>query len=216
MRAAKLDDYLAGWSRLHGGYRPTGLTRRYLRLVHAAAQPLQAVPPDVLTGIGVLIALAALLPAWLGGSWAALAAVVIAVSGVADSLDGAVAVLTGRSTRWGYVIDSVSDRVADLAYLGALWLLGAPAWLCVGAGAALFLLEYTRARANAAAMDELAIVTVGERPTRILIIAVFALYGAAVDPVWYDLAAAAIVGLSLGGLTQLLVAVRRSGLLGGR
>jgi CDP-diacylglycerol--glycerol-3-phosphate 3-phosphatidyltransferase len=203
------DAFLAGWTGLHGGYRPMGLVRGYLRVIYAAAQPLRGFPPDVLTGAGLLIALTALLPARLGGAWAVLAALLVAASGLADSLDGAVAVLAGRATRWGYVLDSVADRAGDLAHIGVLWLLGAPGWLCATAGAALFLLEYTRARAIAAGMEEVGVVTMGERPTRIVVGTVFLLCGAAVDPVWYDLGTAAIAGLSLLGLGQLFVAVRR-------
>jgi phosphatidylglycerophosphate synthase len=167
------------------------------------------VPPDALTAAGLLVALAALVPAWLGGRWATLAAAVVLVSAAADSLDGAVAVLAGRETRWGHVLDSVADRVADVAYLAVFWLLGAPGWICALAGAALFLLEYARARANAAGMDDVGVVTVGERPTRVVVTAVFALCGGLIDPIWHGLGAVVIAALALVGLAQLLVAVRR-------
>jgi CDP-diacylglycerol--glycerol-3-phosphate 3-phosphatidyltransferase len=73
----------------------------------------------------VLVSLAAAALAWLDGRWLILAALVVVLSGLLDNLDGAVAVLTGRSTRWGYVLDSTADRVSDLAYVGALLLAGA-------------------------------------------------------------------------------------------
>jgi phosphatidylglycerophosphate synthase len=183
--------------------------RGYLRLVYAAARSVRGVPPDLLTAAGLIVALAALVPAWLGGGWAALAAAAVVVSALADSLDGAVAVLSGRATRWGAVIDSVSDRVADLAYLGVLWLLGAAGWRCALAGAALFLLEYARARATAVGMEAVGVITVGERPARIAVVSAFVVCGALVDPVWYDLGAIATAALSFVGLSQLLVVVRR-------
>ncbi len=78
----------------------------------------------------------------------------VAASGLLDSLDGAVAVLTDRATRWGAVLDSVVDRVSDALYLVALWLVGAPAWACVvGRRAAARLQEYARARATAVGMS---------------------------------------------------------------
>jgi len=203
------DDYLAGWSQLHGGYQPTGLVRGYLRVVYAVVRPFHRLPPDVLTAVGLLVALAALVPAGFGGRWGVLAAAAVVVSALADSLDGAVAVLAGRATRWGAVLDSVTDRVADLAYVGVLWLLGSPGWVCAAAGAALFLLEYARARSDASGMDEVGVITVGERPTRVVVVTTCALCGALIDPVWYGLGAAAVAGLSLVGLGQLLIAVRR-------
>ena len=63
-----------------------------------------------------------------------LAVVLVVVSGLLDGLDGAVAVLTDRATRWGHVLDSLVDRCSDGLYLVALWLVGAPAGVCVAAG----------------------------------------------------------------------------------
>jgi len=51
---------------------------------------------------------------------------------VVEVVGTAVAALTDRVTELGYVLDSMVDRISDGCYLLALWLLGAPAWLCVG------------------------------------------------------------------------------------
>jgi CDP-diacylglycerol--glycerol-3-phosphate 3-phosphatidyltransferase len=109
-------------------------------------------------------------------------AALVVLSTVADSADGAVAIITNRVTRLGYVYDSVVDRLGEAAWLAALWLLGAPAWLAVLAGAVTWLQEYLRARASAAAMKEIGGVTVAERPTRAII---------------------AAIGLALAGLAEL-------------
>ncbi|MGN6246169.1 MAG: CDP-alcohol phosphatidyltransferase family protein [Motilibacteraceae bacterium] len=210
------DTYFTSWSALHGGYDPRGsrLVGPWLSLTYLAARPFAAlrVPPDVVTLLGLLVsgAVAALAP--LGGRWLLLAALVTVLSGFTDNLDGAVAVLTDRATRWGYVLDSVVDRVSDGLYLLALWLVGAPAGVCVGAGAVMVLQEYARARAGAAGMAEVGVVTVWERPSRIIVTAMF-LVGAGI----YDSAsenwatAGALAWLTLGvvGLAQLLVVVRR-------
>ena len=42
-----------------------------------------------------------------------LAALLVGASGLLDNLDGAVAVLSGRTSRWGFVLDSGCDRLAD-------------------------------------------------------------------------------------------------------
>jgi CDP-diacylglycerol--glycerol-3-phosphate 3-phosphatidyltransferase len=141
-----------------------------------------------------------------------LAAVVVGASGVLDSVDGAVAVMSGRVTRWGAVLDSVVDRLSDLLYLLALWLLGAPAALCLAAAVLLVTHEYTRARATAVGLDDVGIITVGERPTRVIVVAMF-LLGAGVYPgsaeTWATAGAAVSVLVGVVALAQLLVVVRR-------
>ncbi len=209
-------DYLARWSQLHGGYDPSEsrLTHLYLTIVYAVARPLAAtrVPPDAVTLLGVGLSGVVVWVASLGGRWPILAFALVAVSGLVDSLDGAVAVLTDRVTRWGYVLDSVADRVSDGLYLVALWVLGADVWVCVAAGALMMLQEYARARATAGGLDDIGIVTVWERPTRVIATAMFllgcGLYPSAADS-WAQAGAYAWLVLGVIGLTQLLAMVRR-------
>jgi phosphatidylglycerophosphate synthase len=208
------DDYFDGWAALHGGYDPRGsaLVRRWLALTYAVARPLArvGVAPDPVTGLAVLASAAAAALAAAGGRWSLLAALVVVCSGLLDSVDGAVAVLTSRATGWGHVLDSVADRVSDTAYLVALWLAGAPVPLCVAGGVLMFLQEYARARAGSAGLTEVGVVTVWERPTRVIVTAAFLLcVGLFLDDVWAGLGVAAWVGLGAVGLVQLLVVVRR-------
>lgn len=210
------DAYFDRWAQLHGGYDPRSsrLTGAWLTLAYTLARPLALlrVPPDVVTALGALVSGLAVYLAWLGEPWLVAAAVVVALSGVADNLDGAVAVMTGRTTRWGFVLDSVVDRVSDALYLVALWVVGAPGWLCVLGGALMGLQEYTRARAGNAGMSEIGVVTVWERPTRVIVTAMFllgaGLYAAAAQQ-WATAGAAAWATLGVVGLVQLVVVVRR-------
>jgi len=209
------DDYAGAWSQLHGGFDPRQanfLVRGWVRIAYAVGSWLgrRRVGPMAVTTAGLLICF--LVPAsvlLLDRPGVFLAAVLVLVAALADGLDGAVAVLTGRTTRLGYVYDSVADRLGELAWLVAFWLAGAPGWLVVTAGAASWLQEYARARATAAGMAEIGVVTVSERPTRVLV-AIFGLLAAfayaplitAATAVW--LALAAVAGL------QLLIAIRRA------
>ena len=104
-------------------------------------------------------------------------------------------------------MDSLVDRVSDAVYLVAFWLLGCAGWVCVVAGVGLGLLEYARARAGNAGMTSIEVVTVGERPTRVIVassflitVGVFPGHGPAVSLV----AVLATAGVSLIGLGQLL------------
>lgn len=183
-----------------------------MSLTYAVARlPARAgVSPDVLTFVGVLVSIGAAAVASFGDRWLLLAAAVVVISGLLDNVDGAVAVLTGRSTRWGFVLDSAADRVSDLAYVAALWLAGAPAGICVAGGALMFLQEYVRARAGVAGMSDVGVVSVWERPTRVIVTAAFLLCaGLFRDDLWATFGAVLWVALGVVGLGQLLVVVRR-------
>lgn len=211
-----LDGYLDRWSVSHGGYDPrtSFWARWWLGLSYATARPLArlGVAPDVLTLWGAATSGAVVLLCAAEGRWPLAAVAVVVLSGLVDSLDGAVAVLTDRATRFGFVLDSVVDRLSDSAYLLALYLLGAPGPLCAAAAGITALQEYARARAGNAGMGEIGVATVWERPTRIVVTA-FTLFGAGAYLDHTDLAATLGAGFALGlavaGLGQLLVAVRR-------
>jgi CDP-diacylglycerol--glycerol-3-phosphate 3-phosphatidyltransferase len=151
-------------------------------------------------------------PAAAGGRWVLLAAAVVVASALLDGVDGTVAILTGRTTRWGHVLDSVCDRVVDGCYAAGLWLAGAPGPLCAAAAGAGLLQEYLRARAAASGMGEVGVVTVGERPTRVIVTAMF-LLGAGIYPGaaggWAAAGAAALVTVGIVGIAQLGLVVRR-------
>jgi phosphatidylglycerophosphate synthase len=170
------------------------------------------VSPSALTAAGVVTA--GLVPclAVVGERWPVLAGLVVALSAGLDNLDGAVAMLSARTTSWGFLVDSLADRIADIAYLAALWLLGAASWLVVAAGAALGLLEYARARAGNAGMGEVGVVTVGERPTRVIIASSFLVAAGILGghaAVVAAIGAAATAGVAGVGLLQFLLVARR-------
>ena len=210
------EEYLDRWSTLHGGYDPRGsrIVGPWLAVVHALASPFArlGISPDVVTLLGGLVSALVVWVASLGDRWVLLAAVIVGLSGLTDSLDGAVAVITGRESRWGAVLDSVIDRVSDALFLVALWVVGAPPLACVLAGVLLFTQEYARARATAIGMDDIGVVTIGERPTRVIVVAMF-LLAAGIYPVsaafWVSLGAWVSVGVGAVALVQLLVVVRR-------
>jgi phosphatidylglycerophosphate synthase len=231
--------YQAGWREAHlleEGAQPGGrVAAAYLRVPYVVGAPLAraGVDPDLVTLLALWVALVAGWVATLGPGWAAAAGALTLLAGVADSVDGAVAVLQGRTSAFGFVWDSTADRLADLAVIAGPVALVAtqadPPWagaaVATGAAAAglLLLLEYARARAQAGQVAAAwSLATPGERPTRVILLGLAGLLvgaaqlagdglaEAAVD-LGYPLALGALALLEAVGCIQLLLAVRRDG-----
>jgi phosphatidylglycerophosphate synthase len=213
------DEYARGWAELHGGYDPhaspwvDGWLRVSYRLARLAAA-LRA-SPGAVTTFGLAVSAAAALVTGPGATRPLVAAGLVLLATLADGVDGAVAVITQRTSRTGYVYDSVADRLAEACWLVALWRLGVPAPLLVAVGALSWLHEYVRARATAGGMREVGAVTVAERPTRVIITTLALTFGALAglrgEELRVVVATVAIAGwLVLGvlGLAQLVRAVR--------
>jgi phosphatidylglycerophosphate synthase len=214
--------YLQAWARTHGGHDPASggrAERGWFAVVFRAAGPLRGVPPDALTAAAVLAAVLAAAAADQGPRWCLAAALLVALSAVLDGVDGAVAVLAGRTSRWGHLIDSLGDRVSEACFGAALGLAGAPWALCVVAAGLGWLQEYARARAGAGGVSDILVVTLGERPVRVIapvlgLLVVGALGTGSVGEFDAETAAgiavAAWLGLASVGLVQLLAALRRA------
>ncbi|MGY1691799.1 CDP-alcohol phosphatidyltransferase family protein [Geodermatophilus sp. SYSU D01105] len=211
------EEYLAAWSAWHGGTDPaqSRLVRGWLSAAYAVARPLAGLPPVAATALGLAVAVAAVVPAAAGGPWLMVAGPLIGVSAVLDSVDGALAISTGRASRRGFVLDSAVDRLSEAAFAAALWVAGAPGWLAAAFGGLCWLPDYLRARAGQAGVAETGAISVWERPTRVAMTG-FTLGGAGVlsglvaaAPV---VTAGTAVGCLLGmvGVGQLTASLRRA------
>lgn len=168
-----LEDYFDRWSRAHGGYdvRSSRLTMAWLRLAHRCATPLarRDVPPTAVTYVGGVGAIAVGAVAALGGRWPLLAAVLVVAVAVLDGIDGALAETTDSATAWGRILDQLVDRIGDLAMLVGLWALGAPGPVCAAAAVLTVFDESVRASAGAEGVVEVGLVSIAERPTRLVL-----------------------------------------------
>ncbi|HEX5812843.1 MAG TPA: CDP-alcohol phosphatidyltransferase family protein [Pseudonocardia sp.] len=207
-----------GWAALHGGIRPSALVRLWLRGVQRlAAGPVARVSPDVLSVAGAAAAGGAAIVAAQGGRWPLAAATLVVLAGVLDGLDGAVALHTGRARPLGAVVDAMADRVGDLLLVATLAVLGAPPAWCIAAAATTLLHEYLRARAGAAGMPGVGALTVAERPTRLVLVAVACL-GAGTLPGgtpltgwgWATVCAIGWVAVAAVGFVHLSIGVART------
>jgi len=117
--------------------------RRYVRLEGLGR--LMPVDPNVLTLLSAVVA-------WLGVPLVLLHGVppwlFIAVSGVLDAVDGAVARARGLASRRGAFLDSFADRYTDAAYLLYFWRQADPLILLV-AMVGTFTISYARCRGEA-------------------------------------------------------------------
>jgi archaetidylinositol phosphate synthase len=178
------EEHLLRWQALHG-VTASALVRRWLRLLHALARPLAAarVPPDLLTLAALLVTLAALLVPW---GW-----VLVLLAGLLDGLDGAVAVLRDRVTACGALLDRLADRLGELVFAALLVRAGAPWELGLVLAVAVLALEEVRR-----ASGRVLLVTVAERPVRVLLTAA----GLAT---WATAWSGALLALTVVGLAQL-------------
>ena len=176
------DDLIEAWSALHRGLRPSPLVRRWLTLMWSLARPLAEarVPPAAITAAGVLLAVDAPL---LAARLPLVALVLVLAAALCDGLDGAVALLQARTTRAGAVADTIADRIADTAFALVIWQAGAPLWLALVAAALSVGLELARRRP---------LITVAERPTRVICTALACVSAAISDAAWPPTVCAAV------------------------
>ncbi|OHE57785.1 MAG: hypothetical protein A2Z47_04580 [Thermodesulfovibrio sp. RBG_19FT_COMBO_42_12] len=161
------------------------------KLGHFLDTPLRPVAkripfsPNILTIIGFLITV---LAAFIIPYNIRLGGVVILIGGLFDMLDGIVARVGGKTTKFGAFLDSVLDRYSDAAiFLAVSWYLAEKgdhtgAFLSLGTLVGAFLISYTRARAEG--LGESCHTGIMERPERIILLIFAALTGWITPVLW--------------------------------
>ncbi len=140
-------------------------------LLEIITQPLQSLPPDLITLLGLLASLTAAV-FYLQATSASIliGALYLVLSGYFDVADGFIAKKKRATTKFGALLDSVADRYSDAIIVGALIVGGlADPLIGIAALAGFFLVSYVRARAEALGVM---MVTIGlaERAERLLIL----------------------------------------------
>jgi archaetidylinositol phosphate synthase len=109
------------------------------------------------------------IPRWIA---AIAGGVLLLVSGFFDIVDGAVARVTKQTSKKGAFLDSISDKIAEVAIFAGIAFggLANPVWVMAALGLSL-LVSYTRARAESLGV-ELKGIGIGERAERMLILAI--------------------------------------------
>lgn len=146
--------------------------------LEAIVRPLAkiGVTPNTITILGLLISLAGAYLFYLREP--RFAALVLLFGSLIDALDGTLARMTGKVSRFGAFLDSTLDRISDGAVLFGIALGGLADWrwtFLTFMGA--YLVSYERCRAELAGSGKLA-VGIAERAERLLILIAFSLAGA--------------------------------------
>ena len=156
-------EFFNTWSNLHGGAKIEGVVKAWLQISYASAKFLSKlrVTPNLLTFAGLFFAIAL----WqYANSWPA--AVFLVLSLFFDGIDGSLAILQKKTSKFGAFTDSFVDRISEVFWALALYELGAPPTLVFIALLATYVQEYLRARAGGLGHEEVGIVTICERPVR--------------------------------------------------
>jgi CDP-diacylglycerol--glycerol-3-phosphate 3-phosphatidyltransferase len=145
------------------------ITKPVERVFYTVTRPIVdglirwGIQPNTITTVGTLLVVASAVA--FGAGQARLGGALYLVSGIVDTLDGAVARARGQVTRFGAFYDSTLDRVGDGAtFMGiaVFYLLAAPGTvahrelaiiICMVAIIASLLVSYARARAEGLGID---------------------------------------------------------------
>ncbi|HYY91237.1 MAG TPA: CDP-alcohol phosphatidyltransferase family protein, partial [Candidatus Dormibacteraeota bacterium] len=130
--------------------------------------------PNSLTAVGFLLSVIAATLYWgrlAGGEWVA-AIFVLLIGSFFDAVDGAMARKYSEVSKFGGVLDSVLDRIGEIAlYAGLLAGALVQPWIGIWALSAALMVSYVRARVSAEGVT-LKGVGIAERPERLLILIV--------------------------------------------
>ena len=157
------DEFFSIWRRLHGDANISGIVKGWLSISYVIVKPLSKarVTPNILTILGLFFGV--LLYANAETFWAP---ALLVLSLICDGIDGSLAIVTNKSTKWGAILDSTVDRLTEIFWVLALYKIGADLKLLIVVLLAASVQEYIRARAAGLGVSEVGIVTFAERPVR--------------------------------------------------
>ena len=134
--------------------------------------------PNFWTAVGLVFALASALVYGLNIEFGLIiGGILLLVSGFFDMVDGQVARVTGKTSQKGSYLDSMFDKIAEVAiFLGLLIGGYAEPYLVILAITLSLLVSYARAKSDALSI-KLQGVGIGERAERLLVIAIIGIIG---------------------------------------
>ena len=158
----KNEFYLA-WSKLHGDAKIAGIVKGWLSISFSTSKALARIriAPNALTILGLVFGVLLYMNA--NAIWAPL---ILVISLICDGVDGSLAIITGKSSKWGALLDSVVDRFTEFFWILALYSLGVDSKILIAVLILASAQEYLRARAGGVGLTQVGVVTLAERPVR--------------------------------------------------
>ena len=156
-------DFLSTWSKIHGDAQVTGIVKGWLNISYLITKLLAKIrtSPNGLTIFGLVFGVLLYL-----NSQSIWAPILLVLSLICDGLDGSLAIITEKSSKWGAILDSVIDRLTEVFWVLALYSLGINLNLLIAVFILSTVQEYLRARAGGVGVVEVGVVTYAERPVR--------------------------------------------------
>lgn len=156
-------EFLSTWSKIHGDAQVTGIVKGWLNISYLITKLLAKIriSPNGLTIFGLVFGVLLYL-----NSQSIWAPILLVLSLICDGLDGSLAIITGKSSKWGAILDSVIDRLTEVFWVLALYSLGINLNLLIAVLILSTVQEYLRARAGGVGVVEVGVVTYAERPVR--------------------------------------------------
>jgi archaetidylinositol phosphate synthase len=156
-------NFFQAWSKLHGDAQISGIVKGWLTISYYLVRPLAKlrVTPNMLSIAGLIFGIALYLNAqnpWAIG--------LLVASLLCDGIDGSLAIITNKASKWGAALDSILDRTTELFWVLTFISIGGNEYIVIGAAVLAFAQEYLRARAGGLGLTEVGVVTIAERPVR--------------------------------------------------
>ena len=192
-------EFFKVWSKLHGDAQITGIVKLWLQISFTLVKPLSylKITPNLLSISGLIFGMFLYLNAQ--DSWAVL---LLIASLICDGIDGSLAIITNKASKWGAALDSILDRTTEVFWALAFISIGADERLVIAALIFASAQEYLRARAGGLGLTEVGVVSICERPVRASILFI-ALIAFAIDLPIINLLA--LVWLVLQGISFITV-----------
>jgi phosphatidylglycerophosphate synthase len=157
------DNFFKSWSELHGNTKVSGIVRTWLSISYLVAKALSKLKfsPNFITILGLIFAILLYINVEL--IWAP---ILLVLSLLSDGIDGSMAIISGKNSKWGALLDSIVDRLSELFWILALLQLGININLLILIFVFASVQEYIRARSGGLGLNNIGIVTIAERPVR--------------------------------------------------
>ena len=104
-------EFFAKWSKLHGDATISGIVKGWLRISFILVRPIAKlkITPNMLSTFGLFFGVLLFFNA--ENNWAIL---LLITSLICDGVDGSLAIVTNKESKWGAAVDSIFDRLTEV------------------------------------------------------------------------------------------------------